>query len=101
MCAGHCVRVLWRAGGFLRLSVSVCLILRFLCVSDELCVYVWFNVYFSQTDLWLSATVAPAKLLSPNTLCTHYECLSVGQRQSKRREKQFPQGGCHNIPALL
>lgn len=58
---------------FLRLCtgisvVSVCLILKFLCVSDEVCVYMWFNVYFSQTDLWLSATVAPAKLLSPNTL---------------------------------
>lgn len=65
---------------FLRLCtgisvVSVCLILKFLCVSDEVCVYMRFNVYFSQTDLWLSATVAPAKLLSPNTLRIHRICV--------------------------
>lgn len=66
------------------------------CVKEN----VWFNGFFSQTDFWLSSAVAPAKLLSPHTLCTHFLCVCVCVREMERgREKRKPtfEGGYHNM----
>lgn len=60
------------------------------CVKEN----VWFNGFFSQTDFWLSSAVAPAKLLSPHTLCTHFLCVCVCERwrEDERRESQLSKG---------
>lgn len=74
------------------------------CVYACACECVWFNGSFCQTDLWLSSTVAPTKLLSPRTLCTHFLCVCVNvkererQRQSKRRESQLLKGAIITSP---
>lgn len=82
-CPGNrvCVCVFQRlcTGVYLQAQESVCLISKFFCVTVMCVLYVRYNLFFSETDFWLSAAVAPAKLLSPHILCIHSSCVSVRQ----------------------